>query len=122
MTTLSRDQVEQFLRLATLDRAIVNVDGWIGVYSALRLMIDHDAAQRARIKAHEKRWHDACTHDYDISLLDKIDTEKARMTPIIEALESLCHAVERGDTDDDYLRQLAQDGRRSITLPKEGVK
>ena len=88
MTTLSRDQVEQFLRLATLDRAIVNVDGWIGVYSALRLMIDHDAAQRAT------------------------------MTPIIEALESLCHAVERGETDDDYLRQLAQDGRWAITPPK----
>lgn len=45
------------------------------------------------------------------------DALQAKMAPIIEALESLCHAVERGETDDDYLRTLAEDGRWAITPP-----
>lgn len=51
---LTRDQVEQLIPLATQDRTIVNVDGWVGVYSALRLLIDHDAAQRDLLRQREE--------------------------------------------------------------------
>lgn len=51
---LTRDQVEQLIPLATQYRTIVNVDGWVGVYSALRLLIDHDAAQRDLLRQREE--------------------------------------------------------------------
>ena len=54
----------------------------------------------------------------ETELMAQLATAQARMTPIVEALESLCHAVERGETDDDYLRGLAEDGRRAIATPK----
>lgn len=60
--------------------------------------------------------HDAMTQR-ETELLAQVDALQAKMTPIIEALESLCHAVERGETDDDYLRTLAEDGRWAITPP-----
>ena len=51
---LTRDQVAQLIPLATHERTIVNVDGWVGIYSALRLLIDHDAAQRDLLRQREE--------------------------------------------------------------------
>lgn len=49
--SLTREQVERFIPLSTLERETIEVDGgWCAVYSALRLMIDHDAVQRAEIE------------------------------------------------------------------------
>jgi len=51
--SLTREQVEQFKALATLDRQIVNLGyeggGWTGIDSALSMMIDTDAALRQQL-------------------------------------------------------------------------
>ena len=120
MSTLSRDQVEQFLRLATLDRAIVNVDGWIGVYSALRLMIYHDAAQRDQLAVMtEERdtWrtqYESChvlhleaqaeceeknTFMLKVRAIDaeqQLTASQSRCAQLEEVLLSILHADERG--------------------------
>jgi len=53
---LTREDVEAFRALATHDRIIVDVRGqWVGAFSALSMMVDHDAAQRATIQQRAER-------------------------------------------------------------------
>ena len=52
MTPLTREQVELLLPLTNLTAQTVNTggkEGDVGIYTALLMMIDHDAALRAEI-------------------------------------------------------------------------
>ena len=85
-----------------------------------RLIFVHDSAIRRKLAAVTQE-RDELLENLSLckgnELANQLAALQARTTTIIEALESLCHAVERGDTDQDYLRQLAQDGRWAITPP-----
>jgi len=51
---MTRTQVEAMIPLTNMDAQTVNLgadEGFVGVYTALLLMIDHDAALRQQLEA-----------------------------------------------------------------------
>ena len=118
---LTRDQVEQLIPLATHERTIVNVDGWVGVYSALRLLIDHDAAQRDLLRQREEElatWKEKARwkHTHDDSLELELRKQLAAMTAERDAYRRCLAAHEqqlatlRGTVNDLRQQRAAMHG------------
>lgn len=59
----------------------------------------------------------ALTLDFKIDFYEgvkQIEQRDARIVALTEVMESLCHAIERGETDEDYMRNLADEGRKAL--------
>lgn len=89
---LTREEVEYMRPLTTLKRNIVNIRGeWVGIFSALRMLLDQDAALRAqlaKVTAERDEWHRHASSHLQ-ALCEKyaeINGLEAQITAINEAM------------------------------------
>ena len=47
------------------------------------------------------------------------DALRAQLATVTDALEVLCHAIECGEPDEDYMLHRAEEGRKALAKAKE---
>jgi hypothetical protein len=98
-TPLSREQVESLKPLSTYDVEVVRLDARhriaVGIYTALAIMIDHDAALRAQLAQVTTERDEAETRNENYRL--KLNARDQQLAQAQATIERLQHAAHEGN-------------------------